>query len=167
MMYAQVIDKEIVKVVDEQTLRELYPSTHFPSPLLESHLEGFDNWYVCEDETEVPEFDKASKKIRFDRELKGKKVIGSYAVIDLTNTEKDEARKNQWDIVKYHRNNAITSSDYLVFADVFSSFSDSDKEKIIAYRQALRDITDQTNPFKINWPKLSVDSVKLRYTMEA
>jgi len=30
MMYAQVIDKEIVRIVDEQTLRELYPSTHFP-----------------------------------------------------------------------------------------------------------------------------------------
>jgi len=166
MMYAQVIDKEIVRIVDEQALRELYPSTHFPSPLLGSHLEGFDNWYVCEDETEVPTFDPASKKIRFDRELKGKKVVGSYTVTDLTNTEKDEARQNQWNLIKYHRNNTIAATDYLVMPDVFSSFSNSDQEKIIDYRQALRNITDQVNPFKITWPVLGISSIKLKYSVE-
>jgi hypothetical protein len=50
--------------------------------------------------------------------------------------------------------------------DVFSSFSDSDQEKIIAYRQSLRDITEQTNPFDITWPTLGIASVKLKYTVE-
>ena len=40
-MYAQVIEEEIVQIVNEQSLRELYPSTHFPSPILQAHLEGF------------------------------------------------------------------------------------------------------------------------------
>ena len=48
-MYAQVINGNITQIADEKSLRQLYPSTHFPSPILESHLEGFDNWYVCED----------------------------------------------------------------------------------------------------------------------
>ena len=51
-------------------------------------------------------------------------------------------------------------------SDVFSSFSASDQEKIITYRQALRDITDQASPFNITWPTLGIASVKLKYTVE-
>jgi len=50
--------------------------------------------------------------------------------------------------------------------DVFSSFSNSDQEKIIAYRQALRNITDQVNPFKITWPALGISSITLKYSVE-
>jgi len=165
-MYAQVIDKHITQIVNEQQLREMYPSTHFPSPILESHLEGFDNWYICEDETETPSFDTTKKKVSFERVLTGKKVKGSYVLIDLSNEEKAEVIANQWGLVKYHRDNTITATDYLVMPDVFSSFSDSDQEKIIAYRQSLRDITKQTNPFNITWPTLGIASVKLKYTVE-
>jgi hypothetical protein len=165
-MYAQVIDKHITQIVNEQQLREMYPSTHFPSPILESHLEGFDNWYICEDETETPSFDPTKKKVSFERALAGKKVKGSYVLIDLSNEEKAEVIANQWSLVKYHRDNTITATDYLVMPDVFSSFSDSDQQKIIAYRQSLRDITEQTNPFNITWPTLGIASVKLKYTVE-
>jgi hypothetical protein len=165
-MYAQVINGNITQIADEQSLRQLYPSTHFPSPILESHLEGFDNWYVCEDEAEAPAFNPAQKKVTFERVLKDKKVKGSYVLIDLSNEEKAEVIANQWRIVKYHRDNTINSTDYLAMPDVFSSFSVSDQEKIITYRQALRDITDQTDPFNINWPTLGIASVKLKYTVE-
>lgn len=165
-MYAQVIDKHITQIVNEQQLREMYPSTHFPSPILESHLEGFDNWYICEDEAETPSFDPTKKKVSFERALAGKKVKGSYVLIDLSNEEKAEVIANQWSLVKYHRDNTITATDYLVMPDVFSSFSDSDQEKIIAYRKSLRDITEQTNPFNITWPTLGIASVKLKYTVE-
>ena len=69
-MYAQVINGNITQIADEQSLRQLYPSTHFPSPILESHLEGFDNWYVCEDEAEAPAFNPTQKKVTFERVLK-------------------------------------------------------------------------------------------------
>ena len=165
-MYAQVIDKHITQIVNEQQLREMYPSTHFPSPILESHLEGFDNWYICEDETETPSFDPTKKKVSFERALAGKKVKGSYVLIDLSNEEKAEVIANQWSLVKYHRNNTMNATDYLVLPDVFASFSESDRAKIVSYRQALRDLTDQEDPFNITWPTLGIASVKLKYTVE-
>jgi hypothetical protein len=51
-------------------------------------------------------------------------------------------------------------------SDVLNSFSSSDQEKITEYRQALRDLTDQDDPFNITWPVLGVESIQLRYKVE-
>jgi len=165
-MYAQVIDEEIIQIVDEQTLRELYPSTHFPSPIETRHLEGFDNWYVVQDDSTVPEYDAKNKKIEFVREWNAGAVIGSYKVLNLTKAEKDVLIESRWSQIKYHRDNTIASTDYLMTSDVFASFSEADKAKIVSYRQALRDITSQEDPFNISWPQLGIDSITLKYNVE-
>ena len=160
-MYAQVIDEEIIQVVDEQSLRELYPSTHFPSPILQSHLEDFDNWYVVQDDPTVPEFDKATKKLMFTRTWNAGAVIGSFKVLNLSNAEKQEAEEAQWNTVKYNRNNMLKATDYLMLTDVYNSFNASEKTQITDFRQALRDITKQTNPFEIEYPTLEISSITL------
>jgi hypothetical protein len=165
-MYAQVIDEEIVQIVDEQSLRELYPSTHFPSPIEQRHLEGFDNWYVVQDDPTTPEYDFKTKKIEFVREWNAGAVVGYYKILNLTNAEKDALIESRWAQIRYHRDNTIISTDYLMMPDVFSSFSDSDKAKVISYRQALRDITNQEDPFNIAWPSLGIESITLRYNVE-
>jgi hypothetical protein len=160
-MYAQVIDEEIVQVIDEQSLRELYPSTHFPSPILQSHLEGFDNWYVVQDDPTIPEFDKATKKLLFTREWNAGAVVGSYKVLNLTNDEKKAAQDAQWVTVKYNRNNMLKATDYLMLSDVYNNFNASEKTQIADFRQALRDITEQTDAFNIEYPTLGISSVTL------
>jgi len=160
-MYAQVIDEEIIQVVDEQSLRELYPSTHFPSPILQSHLEDFDNWYVVQDDPTVPEFDKATKKLMFTRTWNAGAVIGSFKGLNLSNAEKQEAEEAQWNTVKYNRNNMLKATDYLMLTDVYNSFNASEKTQITDFRQALRDITKQTNPFEIEYPTLEISSITL------
>jgi hypothetical protein len=161
MIYAQVIEEEIIQVVGEQSLRELYPSTHFPSPILQSHLEGFDNWYVVQDDQTIPEYDKATKKILFTREWNAGAVKGSYKVLNLTNAEKAEAEDAAWNTARYNRDNMLRATDYLMLTDVYSKFDLADKEKISNFRQALRDITDQTNAFNIEYPTLDIPSIKL------
>lgn len=165
-MYAQVIDEEIVQIVDEQSLRELYPSTHFPSPILQRHLEGFDNWYVVQDDPTVPEYDNKTKKVEFVREWNAGAVIGYYKVLNLTQSEKDALLESRWSQIRYHRDNTIASTDYLMTSDVFNSFSESDKAKITSYRQALRNITNQEDPFNITWPQLGINSITLKYNVE-
>lgn len=162
-MYAQVIDKSITQIVDEQTLRHMYPSTHFPAVITKAALEGFENWYVVEDDTTVPEYDKLSKKIEFARSFNGKSVVGKYAVVNLTDEEKAALKESRWLEVRYHRDNTLNSTDYLMMSDLFNSFSVADQEKIVQYRQALRDLTDQENPFAITWPSLGIDSVSIKY----
>lgn len=160
-MYAQVIDEEIIQIVDEQSLRELYPSTHFPSPILQRHLEGFDNWYVVQDDPTIPEFDKTTKKIQFIRSLNAGAVIGKWTVLNLTNEEKENNKENEWNIIKYNRDNLLKATDYLMLPDVHSRFDLADKNKIIEFRQSLRDITEQENPYEIVYPTLDIISIKI------
>jgi len=165
-MYAQVIDEEITRVVDEQSLREMYSSTHFPAVITQAALEGFDNWYVVEDNTELPEYDKATEKLEFSRFFNGTSVVGQYAVANLSNAEKAAAKAARTSEVRYHRDNTLNATDYLMTSDLFNSFSSTDQEKIVEYRQALRDLTSQADPFNITWPSLDIESITLKYKVE-
>jgi hypothetical protein len=162
-MYAQVIDDLVVQIVDEQSLREMYPSTHFPAVITQVALDGFESWYVIEDETSIPEYDKSSKKVEFVRAFNGTKVVGTYNVVDLSDAEKLAAKEARKRDVRYHRDNTLNSTDYLMTSDLFNSFSAADQEKIVEYRQALRDLTNQENPFNITWPVLGIDSITIKY----
>lgn len=165
-MYAQVVDGKITRVTDEQSLREMYSSTHFPAVITQAALEGFDDWYVVEDSTVLPEFDKASKKLEFNRSFNGTSVVGQYSVVDLSNAEKAAAKESRKQEVRYHRDNTLNATDYLMTSDLFNSFSAADQEKIVEYRQALRDLTSQSDPFNITWPSLGIESVTLKYKVE-
>ena len=155
----------VVRFATEQELRELYPSTHFPSPILPSHLEGFDDWYIVEDAQSMPAYNLKTQKLEFVRELDEESgvVVGKYNVLELTPEEKNEVLETKWVNVRYHRDNAIAATDYLILQDVFNGFSDLEKEKILQYRSALRNITTQADPFDIEWPEIGVDSITLKY----
>jgi hypothetical protein len=165
-MYAQVIDDKITQVIDEASLRELYPSTHFPATITQAALEGFDNWYVVEDSTNLPEFNKASEKLEFTRTFNGILVVGQYSVVNLSTAEKAAAKEARKSEVRYHRDNTLNATDYLMTSDLFNSFSANNQEKIVEYRKALRDLTNQADPFNITWPSLDIESVTLRYKVE-
>jgi hypothetical protein len=165
-MYAQVIDNKITQVIDEASLRELYPSTHFPATITQSSLEGFDNWYVIEDNNVLPEFDKASEKLEFTRAFNGTSVVGQYSAVKLSAGEKTAAKESRKSEVRYHRDNTLNATDYLMTSDLFNSFSATDQKKIVEYRKALRDLTNQADPFNITWPSLDIESVTLRYKVE-
>lgn len=165
-MYAQVIDDQITQIIDEASLRELYPSTHFPATITQDSLEGFDGWYVVEDNTELPEYNKATEKLEFSRFFNSTKVVGQYSVVDLSVAEKAAAKAARVSEVRYHRDNTINSTDYLMTSDLFNSFSAADQQKIVDYRQALRDLTDQADPFNITWPVLGIESITLKYNVE-
>ena len=56
----------------------------------------------------------------------------------------------QWNVVKAKRKGKLVACDWTVLTDV--PMSDSKKEQWETYRQALRNITDQPDPFNITWP---------------
>lgn len=165
-MYAQVIDDQITQIIDEASLRELYPSTHFPATITQDSLEGFDGWYVVEDNTELPEYNKATEKLEFSRFFNSTGVVGQYSVVNLSVAEKEAAKAARVSEVRYHRDNTLNSTDYLMTSDLFNSFSAVDQQKIVDYRQALRDLTDQADPFNITWPSLGIESITLKYNVE-
>ena len=63
--------------------------------------------------------------------------------------ESNQRKTNlQWFEVRKKRNNLLSSSDWTQLPDVYLYT----KENWATYRQELRDITNQTDPFNIVWP---------------
>lgn len=58
--------------------------------------------------------------------------------------------ESEWAIVRNQRNTLLVQSDWTQFPDV--PLSEERRQQWQAYRQALRDITDQPDPFNIVWP---------------
>lgn len=56
--------------------------------------------------------------------------------------------ETEWSLVRSQRNALLSASDWTQLPDVPLAT----KETWAIYRQALRDITEQTDPFNINWP---------------
>jgi len=65
----------------------------------------------------------------------------------LTAEELQAKINTQWIVIRSQRNQMLKDTDWTQLID-----SPVDKETWAAYRQALRDITKQTDPFNINWP---------------
>jgi hypothetical protein len=66
----------------------------------------------------------------------------------LTQEELDQRVTTQWSAVRNQRNQMLKDSDWTQLSD-----SPVDKTAWAVYRQALRDITTQPDPFNIAWPK--------------
>jgi hypothetical protein len=57
----------------------------------------------------------------------------------------------QWVVVRAERNELLVESDWTQLPD--APLSEADKLEWATYRQALRDITEQDDPFNIVWPQ--------------
>ncbi len=62
----------------------------------------------------------------------------------------NEKPNEQWIIVRAQRDGKLVACDWTVLTDV--PMSDSKREQWEVYRQALRDISNQPDPFNITWP---------------
>jgi hypothetical protein len=60
-----------------------------------------------------------------------------------------DAVAQQWRNVKQGRNQQLAASDWICSV---SDFVHPKKDAFVVYRQALRDITSQANPFALVWP---------------
>ena len=64
-------------------------------------------------------------------------------------TTEEEAQK-KWGMVRMERDNLLGKSDWVVLPH--SPITGSKLDEWIEYRQDLRDVTNQSNPFEISWP---------------
>ena len=71
----------------------------------------------------------------------------NYIVTDLDADESAAKVGAQWDVVRAERNKLLADCDLTQLPD-----ASADAAAWATYRQALRDITDQANPFNIAWP---------------
>ena len=74
--------------------------------------------------------------------------IGDYVPPPTPTTEQ------LWNRVRVRRDALLTQSDILVLPDRWNSYTEQKQNALSTYRQALRDITTQSDPKNITWPVL-------------
>jgi len=72
----------------------------------------------------------------------------NYIVTELSADESAAKVGAQWNIIRAERNKLLVESDWTQLPD-----ASADAAAWATYRQALRDITTQANPFAIVWPE--------------
>lgn len=92
---------------------------------------------------ERPEYDPATEVADWD---------GSQFVVRPHSVDEIAA---QWALVREQRNSLLQSSDWTQIGDYDLG---ADRNAWAVFRQALRDITDQPNPFALTWPRMLVTS---------
>ena len=144
-MYLRIIDEEIQYPYTINQLRESYPNVSLPAELSDEALIEWDMYVVLP--TPIP-----SDYTKNITEGIPTLIDGTYHQVwnqeDAISEEISYRLENQWEEVRVQRNQLLLDCDWTQLADV----SDEIKANWTEYRQSLRDITSQSNPFNINWP---------------
>lgn len=80
----------------------------------------------------------------------GNVYIMTYSEVDMTEEEIILKTESEWVNVKIKRDKLLIASDWVVTKN--AEAGTPVPTEWVTYRQALRDITDQTDPFNITWP---------------
>ncbi len=140
-----VIEKYPYSIGD---LRRDNPQTSFPAQPTNALLAEYGVFPVSRTDIPVVDYKKAVT------EANPKRVNGQWVqvwtVSNRTAAEIAQIEADQWGNVRSERNAKLAESDWTQLAD--APVSNIQAQAWATYRQALRDITDQTDPFNIVWP---------------
>lgn len=151
-MYAKVINGELVEY--PYSVQQLYAdnsNTSFPAHLTDEILEAFNVVRVVV--TGAPEHDSRThvatqSGCSFVPERNRWET--TWEVREMTPEESAKSLESQWGRIREERNKLLSSCDWTQLDD--TPLDNSAKLAWATYRQALRDLTDQQDPFNISWP---------------
>lgn len=133
------------EVVNTGTLQSLFPNTSFPKTGPNDEWKA-ENGVV--DIVYTRSFDEDTQHLETTDAYLENGVV--YVVRVVTNSDEYNADRNsnQWISVRDERNAYLQECDWTQLPDV----SSVDKTAWATYRQQLRDVTTQADPFNITWP---------------
>jgi hypothetical protein len=82
--------------------------------------------------------------------IEGIEVVQYEQVREKTQQELEQETNQMWENIRVQRNELLLESDWTQLSD--SSLSEEKKIEWQTYRQELRDIISQQDPFNIIWP---------------
>lgn len=83
-------------------------------------------------------------------DIRSEYVTQVWGVRDMTQSEKDDAIATQWDVVDNQRDSILYSCDWTQLPDV--PLTPEQVAQWRVYRQEVRDVVNQPDPFNIAWP---------------
>lgn len=133
-------------VLTQGEVRGLYPNTSFPAVWNADVCDaiGVDPILPSPQPT-TSQFQSAAKD-GVEQDANGN-WVEKWTVTDWDASEIAAATEKQWEIIRTERNKLLAESDWTQLQD-----APVDDRPWATYRQALRDITAQPDPFNITWP---------------
>lgn len=140
-----------IKLIDGQPepysiekLRRDNPQVSFPLAVPADTLAEYDVFEVVA--TEKPNDDSNTHSIEESVELVDGVWTQTWILVEHT----PEDIEREWLIIRLQRNQRLSECDWTQLID--SPLTNTETAQWGSYRQALRDITAQSNPFNIVWP---------------
>jgi len=148
-MYLKVSGSTITYPYSVYDLKTENPNTSFPTTITDSLLEEF-GVYKVELKDSGYDNDDTKDVVEVTPTLSGSVYVQNWTESDAS-SEDIETRKNEkWEEVRDIRDNLLAQSDWTQFQD--SPITGSALTDWQTYRQGLRDITTQDNPYSLTWP---------------
>jgi len=146
-MYIKVSGSVTTYPYTIQDLKSDNPNISFPNVLTDSVLNNFNVYSVIQVENGG---DYTKDYVEGTPTQSGSVYVKNWTESDAS-SEDIETRKNEkWEEVRDIRDNLLAQSDWTQFQD--SPITGSLLTDWQTYRQGLRDITSQENPYSLTWP---------------
>ena len=150
-MYLKVSGSTITYPYSVQNLKNENPNISFPTIISDSLLESF-NIYQVEMKNSGYDNDDTKDVTEVTPTLSGSIYIQAYTISDADTDTINKRREIKWSGVRSGRDSLLSESDWTQFND--SPISGSTLTDWQTYRQSLRDITNQSDPYDITWPNI-------------
>lgn len=144
-MYLRIINDEITYPYSLQQLKENNPNSSFPSEMTEAVMNEYNIFEV----RQTPKPNNYTKNIFEGTPILVEGVYyQNWEQTDASTSEINARIEAKWVEVRENRNQLLQECDWTQLGDI------PNETKTIwqSYRQELRDVTSQTNPFDIVWP---------------
>ena len=144
-MYLRIVNNQTTYPYSLQQLREDNPRISFPSEMTESVMNEFDIFEV----RPTPKPNDYTKNISEGTPILVEGVY--YQNWEQTNASESEINLRieiKWEEIRQIRNELLQECDWTQLNDIVTEI----KTAWQSYRQELRDVTTQSNPFSIVWP---------------
>lgn len=142
MTYARIESGNVVEYpLYEGDIRLAHPNVSFPAEFVAP------DGYVVVHPSDYPEIDHTQNVVEGQPVKSGANWFQNWVVSNASAEEAAERTASQWQSVRNLRSFKLSKSDWTQLPD-----APVDAAAWTTYRQALRDITNQADPFDIEWP---------------
>jgi len=153
-MYVQIVDNKVNKYpYSILELRKDNPQVSYPENPNEEVLKSLGIFSVTPENP--PAYEQATQ--RCDRVLptfQNGRWVETWRISELSDTEKEQVKAEKEQEVRATRDGFLLSKVDSISHIRWSVMAEEQKEAILAYRQALLDVTQQQGfPWEVSWPE--------------
>lgn len=144
-MYACIINGAVSEYpLSETDIKTRFPNVSFPIPFVAPEN------YVSVKQTAQPSYDYTQNCAEGTPQNTGDFWVQVWVITPASETEIAARIDAEWDTVRSVRNERLASCDWTQLPD--APVTAEKRQEWVTYRQQLRDITSQSDPFNIVWP---------------